>query len=118
MSNALLDKVRAANVRLAELLRHARQALRGETIFGVEEVRELSQRLGEMDAICTQAPELRLLRPDVDGELDIYKSQLGELGSTLHQVRHMLLSQRAQMEASRAQLSAVSHWASTLMSTR
>jgi hypothetical protein len=118
MSNALIDKVRAVNVPLGELLRHARQALRGETIFGVEQVRELSRHLGEMESICTQAPELRRLRPDVDGELDLYKSQLGELGSTLHQVRLMLLSQRAQMEANRAQLAAVDHWASTLMSTR
>jgi len=118
MSNVLLDKVSAVNVRLAELLGRAQQALRGEIIFGVEQVRELSQHIGEMDSVCAQAPELRLLRPDVDGELDLYKSQLGELGTTLHQVRLMLLSQRAQMEANRAQLAAVSHWASTLINTR
>ena len=118
MCNALFDKVSAVNVRLAELLRQARQALRGETIFGVEQVRELSRHIGEMDSVCAQTPEVRLLRPDVDGELDLYKSQLGELGTTLHQVRLMLLSQRAQMEANRAQLAAVSHWASTLMNTR
>jgi hypothetical protein len=118
MSNALFDKVRAVNVRLAELLRHARQALRGEAVFGVEQVRELSQHIGEMASVCAQAPELRLLRPEFEPELDLYKSQLGELSSTLHQVRLMLLSQRAQMESNRAQLAAVSHWASTLMSTR
>jgi hypothetical protein len=118
MSDALFDKVSAVNVRLAELLRHARQALRGETVFGVGHVRELSQHIGEMDSVCAQGPELRLLRPDVEGELDLYKSQLGELSSTLHQVRLMLLSQRAQMEANRSQLAAVSHWASTLMNTR
>lgn len=118
MSNALFDKVSAVNLRLAELLRHARQALRGETVFGVEQVRELSRHIGDMDSVCGQAPELRLLRPDVDGELDLYKSQLGELGTTLHQIRLMLLSQRARMEANRAQLAAVSHWASTLMNTR
>jgi hypothetical protein len=118
MSTALWDQVPAVNVRLAELLRHARQALRGETVFGVEQVRELAQHIAVMDSVCAQGPELRLLRPDVAPELDLYKSQLGDLSSTLHQVRLMLLSQRAQMETSRAQLAAVSHWASTLMSTR
>jgi hypothetical protein len=117
-SNGLLDRVSAVNVSLGELLLRARQALRGESVFGVEQVRELSRNIAEMAPLCAQASELRLLRRDMDGELDLYKSQLGELGSTLQQVRLMLLSQRAQMEANRAQLAAVSHWASTLMNTR
>jgi hypothetical protein len=112
------DKISGVNARLGAMLNDARLALRGERVFDVEHVRAISHEVSEMAPVWSQAPELRLLRPDLEGELDLYKSQLGNLHVTLQQVEQMLLAQRAQMEASRAQLAAISQFASTLQQTR
>jgi hypothetical protein len=48
------------------------------------------------------------LRPELAGQLDLYKSQLGDLRTTFGQIRVMLLARQASLEAGRAQLSAVS----------
>jgi len=117
MTTPLLEKVTRLNSRIAGLLHHARQALRGESIFGVAQVRALSADVAEMAPLWAQAAELRQLMPELKGELDLYKSQLHELNITLRNVRLMLLTQRSQMNASRAQLAAVGHWAKTFQQT-
>lgn len=118
MANPLLEQVTRINARIAGLLDEARQALRGESVFGVAQVRDLSASVSEMAPVWAHAAELRLSRPELAGELDRYKSQLGDLHITLRRVRLMLLAQRSQMEASRAQLAAVSCWTKAFQQTR
>jgi hypothetical protein len=118
MSTPLLEKVARINSHIGGLLKVARQSLRGESIFGVAQVRALSAEVAEMAPVWAQASELRRTQPELQGELDLYKSQLNELHVTLRSVRLMLLTQRSQMEASRAQLAAVRHWANAFQQTR
>jgi hypothetical protein len=53
-----------------------------------------------------------------EGELDLYKSQLGGLQTTLGRIRVMLLARQSILEAGRVQLSAVSQWMGALRQTR
>ena len=106
------------NERLGELLEGARRALRGEGNFGVEEVRQLRQPVEELAPIVAGAEELRRVRPELAGELDLYKSNLGDLQTTLVQIRIMLLARQASLEAGRAQLCAVSQWVTAFRQTR
>ena len=71
-----------------------------------------------MAQIAASAAELRRLKPEIAGELDLYKSQLSDLQDTLGQIRVMLLARQASLEAGRAQLSAVSHWVNAFRQTR
>jgi hypothetical protein len=118
MVEGLREKFGRVNTRVGRLLHEARLALRGEGPFGVQQVRELSSQLAEMAPLWAQAPDLRVLRPELEPDLNLYQSHLGDLNSTLQQVHLMLLAQRAQMEASRAQLAAISCWAQTMQRTR
>ncbi len=118
MSAPLLEKVTHINSRIGGLLKVASRSLRGESIFGVAQVRALSADVAEMAPVWAQASELRRARPELRSELDLYKSQLIELRVTLRSVRLMLLTQRSQMEVSRAQLAAVRHWAKAFQQTR
>lgn len=118
MPSGLREKISGVNARIASLLDETRQSLRGERNFGVEQVRAISAPVSEMALIMSRAKELRTLDPEIEGELNLYKSQIGELHSTLEQVRMMLLARRAQMESNRAQVEAVSQWATTLSRTR
>jgi hypothetical protein len=118
MSEAVRITIRRVNARLAGLLEEARSAVRGESNFGVDEVRKLRQPVEEMAQIAAGAAELRRLQPELAGELDLYKSQLGDLQHTLAQIRAMLLARQASLEAGRAQLSAVAHWVNAFRQTR
>jgi hypothetical protein len=118
MTNPLLEQVTRINTRIAGLLDEARRALHGECVFGVAQVRDLSASVSEMAPVWAQAAELRVSRPELAEELDRYKSHLGDLHVTLRRVRLMLLAQRSQMEASREQLAAVSHWTRAFQQTR
>ncbi|MGA2811952.1 MAG: hypothetical protein ABSG16_11170 [Candidatus Acidiferrum sp.] len=118
MADSVLKRVSAVNQRVSALLNEARLALRGECTFSVTQVRALSAQLTEMAPVCADAPNLRVMRPELEDELDLYKSQLDHLNTTLQQVHVMLLAQRANMEAHRAQLVAVGHWADAVQGTR
>ncbi len=117
MSDSVPDRVSSINARVSGLLNEADQSLRGERIFGVQQVREFSALLSEMAPVWAQAPALRRSRPELQGELDLYKSLLEELAVTLQRVRFMLLAQRAQLEVRRARFAAVSHWATAMKQT-
>jgi len=114
----LREKIAGVNGKLAVLLGETRQALRGERDFGPEQIHALREPLTEMDPIMSCSKELRVLQPELEGELDLYKSQIGELQDTLEKVRVMLLARQAQMLANRSQLHAMNSWANTLGQTR
>jgi hypothetical protein len=118
MAAELRQKIAGVNTQLATLLEYARRALRGETQFSVEQVRALSAPISEMAPIMARAKEFRTLHPELENELNEYKSHLGELHITLQQVTMMLLARRSQMESGRVQLDAVSKWANMLGNTR
>ena len=118
MAAELSDKLESINARLAELLAGARRSLTGEGTFGVEQVRALYAPIAEMAPVMARAAELRTLHPEIAGELDRYKSQLRELQTTIQKVRVMLLLRRSNMDAGRAHVEAVSHWANALSQTR
>jgi hypothetical protein len=118
MREAVRQTLLRVNASLATLVEDARRALRGESNFGVEEVRKLRQPIEEMAPVMAESAELRRLQPELIGEFDLYKSQLGDLQTTLAQIRMMLLARQASLEAGRAQLSAVSHWITAFRQTR
>jgi len=114
----LKEKISAVNARLARLLDDSRRSLKGERDFNVETVRALSQPISEMAPVVAQAKELRLLQPEIDGQLDLYFGQITELRDVLENVRMTLLARRASLEAGRGQLEAVTLWAAALSRTR
>jgi hypothetical protein len=118
MASVLRHKIETTNARIGVLLADARRALIGERDFGVEQVRALSQPIQEMAVVMARATELCVSEPEISGALDQYKSQLTELQTTLDQVHVMLLAKRAQMDAGRGQLEAVSQWATRLRQTQ
>ncbi len=118
MDSALCGKIGDINAQLAAMLADTKRALAGEREFGVEQVRSLSEPIAAMALVMERAAELRKLHPEIAGPLDLYKSQLSELQTTLEQVRMMLLARRSQIDAGRAQLEAVSQWANALGHTR
>jgi hypothetical protein len=106
------------NASLAGLLADATRALRGECDFSVEDVRKIRGPVEEMAPVMAHSTELLRMQPELAGQLDLYKSQLGELQTTLGQIRVMLLARQASLEAGRAQLSAVSQWMGAFRQTR
>ena len=112
------ETIASANARLGTLLAETKQALRGEREFGPQEISALREPLTEMAPLMSQAKDLRVLQPELEGELDLYKSQLGDLQTTLEKIRLMLLARQAQLCASHAQLTAVGRWAKTMGETR
>jgi hypothetical protein len=80
--------------------------------------RIIRAELDEMEPVVAESANLRRAHPEIGGALDLYKSQLSELMMTIQRVQMTLLTRRAQMDASRAQLEAVSQWAQALGRTR
>jgi hypothetical protein len=117
MKDELRQAVEEINSRLAVLLEDARCALRGEREFGVENICQLRGTIGKMAPILAQ-PDLRRSQPEIAGQLDLYKSQLNDLQTTIHKLRVMLLAQQASLDAGQSQNVAVSRWVSTLGRTR
>jgi hypothetical protein len=117
MHNSLLERLARGNARFGAMLDDAQQALRGEKLFGVPQIRELSALLSEMAPIWAEAPDLRRTHPELHDQLNLYKLHLQDLSVMLHRLRSMLLAQRAQMETQRAQVAAVSQWATALQQT-
>jgi len=118
MADTLCQTIKGTNSRIALLLEQARASLRGERDFGVADVRALLEPVGEMDAIVAQSSELRLLHPEAAVQLDLYKFQLRDLQTILQQIRMMLLTRQAGLNASQNNLTAVSRWTSAFNQTR
>jgi hypothetical protein len=118
MSEAPQQTVERANARLEALLEGARRALRGEGDFDVQDVQLFRKAIGEMTAIVAQSRELRRLQPEIGSQLDLYKSQLRELQTTLVQLRVMLHTRQAKLHASQSHNTAVSRWVSAFRQTR
>jgi hypothetical protein len=118
MEVSLLDRISDVNAKLRALLFRAREALAGRFNFGVEEVRAIVEPVEQMAPIVDQAEQLRTLQPDLDGELKAYGANLGELQTTLDQVRFMLIARRANLASARGHMEAVVQWAAALRQTR
>jgi hypothetical protein len=114
----IAKEISETNAHLERLLGHTRQSLRGESSFGVEQVRALSALISEMPPRMARSQELRASDPAIAAAIDRYKSNLGELHLALQQMHMMLLSRRSQMESGRVQLDAVRQWAGALSHTR
>jgi len=67
-------------------------------------VRKIRGPVEEMGPIMAESTELLRMQPELEGQLELYKSQLGDLQTTLGQIRVMLLARQASLEAGRAQL--------------
>ena len=118
MYEAMRQTLLRVNASLAGYLAEARRALNGECDFGVGEVRRIRGPVDEMAPVMAHSAELLRMQPELSGQLDLYKSQLGDLRTTLGQIRVMLLARQASLEAGRAQLSAVSQWMGAFRQTR
>jgi hypothetical protein len=118
MYEAMRQTLLRVNASLAGYLAEARRAVRGECDFGVEEVRKIRGPVEEMAPVISHSTELLRMLPELAGQLDLYKSQLGDLQTTLGQIRAMLLARQANLEAGRAQLSAASQWMGAFRQTR
>jgi len=112
------ERVRGANAAVRALLGRAREALAGRCDFSIQEVRAIAEPVAQMAPIIEQRQHLRTIEPDLDGQLEAYAATLGELQTTLEQVRFMLLARRAQMAATRAHLQTFGLWAAALRQTR
>lgn len=111
MAGAVREKIVAANARIAFLLDESRRALRGERIFGPEQVRAISQPITEMAPLMSRARDLTAVDPQIEEEIATYRRQLAELHTALQNVLMMLTARRGQVEETRKQLDAVSRWA-------
>ena len=118
MYEAMRQTLLRVNASLAGYLADAQRAIRGECDFGVEEVRRIRGPVDEMAPVMAHSMELLRMQPELAGHLDLYKSQLGDLQTTLGQIRVMLLARQASLETGRAQLSAVSQWMGAFRQTR
>jgi hypothetical protein len=118
MDEAMRQTVIRVNASLAGLLAEARRAVRGECDFSIVDVRKIHGPVEEMAPIMAGSAELLRMQPELAGEFDLYKSQLGDLQTTLGQIRVLLLARQASLEAGRAQLSAVSQWMGAFRQTR
>lgn len=118
MDSLILRRVRGANLKLRALLDVTRGSLAGRENFGVDNLHAIAEPLAEMAPLIDKAKELRTLQPELDGELEAYAGNLGEMQTALEQMRFMLLARRAQMDAMRGHLATVKLWSDTLRQTR
>jgi hypothetical protein len=118
MKDDLGGALQRVNDRMGELLKSAQGALRGERDFAREDIRQLREMMDAMAPIVAQSYELRRRQPELSAPLDLYKSHLNELQSTLEQIRVTLLVRQASLRASQSQLQAVAQWAATFSQTR
>ena len=118
MKDDLEGALQRVNDRMAELLKNAKGALHGERDFAPGDIRELRETMDAMAPIVAQSYELRRRQPDLGAPLDLYKTHLNELQSTLEQIRVTLLVRQASLRAGQSQLQAVAHWATAFSQTR
>jgi hypothetical protein len=118
MSDDLAGALQRVNDRMAELLKNAQGALRGERDFAPEDIRELRETMDAMAPIVVQSYELRRRQPELSVPLDLYKAHLNEFQSILEQIRVTLLVRQASLRVSQSQLQAVAQWANAFSQTR
>ena len=118
MDLPLGEQIQAVNARMLELLENSRKALRGESNFGIDEIRDLREPLNKMEPVMRQFEALRTAQPELAPQLDVYKLHLAELLTILDQVRVMLLAKQANLLAGRTQLDAATHWLAAFQATR
>jgi hypothetical protein len=112
MNEAPLATIQRINARFALLLQDARSSLRGGREFGPEKVRQFRATLAEMVPIVAQSGELRRTHAEAASLLDAYKSQLRELQELLVQIRVVMQTRQAKLNASKSHTAAVSSWVS------
>jgi hypothetical protein len=78
----------------------------------------VTEPVTQMEPIVAEAKRLRTLRPELDGELEAYAGNLGELQVALQHTRVMLIARLANMEALRGHLETVGLWTAALRQTR
>jgi LmbE family N-acetylglucosaminyl deacetylase len=118
MNDDLWGALQRVNDRMAQLLKNAQGAQRGERDFTPEDIQEVRYTMDAMAPIVEQSSELRRRQPELGVPLDVYKTHLNELQDTLEQIRVTLLVKQASLRASQSQLQAVAQWATTFSQTR
>jgi len=118
MENPIRNRVRKSNLELSALLSRARGALVGRQDFAGDEVKAISESVGQMAPIVADAAGLRATNLELDAELKAYAEHLEELQNTLENVRFMLIARQARLEAARSHLGIVKLWAGALDQTR
>jgi len=116
MKTSIEKQIQEVNAALGALLSTAREALAGRKDFTSEDIKAISEPLGQMTPIVSRASELRAVASDAD--LKTYTRTLEELQITLEQVRFMLLARRTHLEISRSHLNTFNLWAKTFEQTR
>jgi len=114
----LREAIDRVNEVIALQLENAQKALRGESVFGPEEIGKLRRPLQEMEPFVAEASKLRREHPELAAPLELYRSQLEELHRALDQIQVMLLARQASILAGRVHLEAVDHWIAALRQTR
>jgi hypothetical protein len=71
-----------------------------------------------MESILDRSAQLRQFTPEMSGQLDRYKANLGELQIVLDKVRVTLLARQASVLAGCTHLAAVAHWITAFQATR
>jgi hypothetical protein len=93
-------------------------SLEADNSLGEVQSMLLGETIDAMAPIVAQSFELRRRQPELGVPLDLYKSHLSELRSTLEQTRVTLLLRQVSLRASQSQLRAVAQWAETFSQTR
>ena len=118
MRESVVDQMRGVNTRLRGLLSQARNCLAGRGSFGGADVRAMAEPVASVQAILDDAKNLRAIHPDLSAELDIYKENLQDMQLALEQMRVMLATRRAHIQAARGHLATLGMWNATLRLTR
>jgi hypothetical protein len=118
MDDFILDRTRTANAKLHALIDRTRAALAGRNNFTAEDVRAIAEPVAQMTPIVAESKHLRTLQPELEGELESYAGNLDELQTALEQMRFMLLSRLANVQALRGHLESVGLWATRLRQTQ
>jgi hypothetical protein len=118
MKYEVRETIEGTIAELGGLLEGAKRALRGESEFEVENVRQLRTVIEKMVPIIARSHELRRRHPDISALLDQYKCQLKELQTTTHQLLVVLLAKQATLVPKQSQNVAVSRWIAAFQQTR
>jgi hypothetical protein len=118
MKDSVVERVRGANSKLRALISRMRESLGGRGNFCVVDVREMAEPVGMMQSIIAEADELRTIHPDLNGELEAYAGNLGEMQVALEQMRFMILARRAHIEAMRSHVETLGMWTAAVRLTQ
>lgn len=118
MRDSVVGNVRSANEKLRGLISRMRDSLGGRGNFGVVDVREIAEPVEMMQSIVSDAERLRTIHPDLNGELEAYAGNLGEMQVALEQMRFMILARRAHIEAMRSHVETLGMWTAAVRLTQ